>query len=614
MKPSILRNSCWIALLLACLFVRDTDGITFYTLLPPNGAGMATFTPPRRINAADVGVPPGYTIEPVVTGLTYPSAVVTDEEDTVYILEAGYSYGEDFTAARLLRLEQNGQLTEIATGGTNGPWTGMSYHDGAFYVSEGGELATGGRILKITRDGKITTLVDGLPSMGDHHANRPIVGPDGYLYFGVGTATNSGVVGPDNAQFGWLKRHPQLHDIPPVDIVLAGRNFNSVDRETGARMTTGAFVPYGTPTYRGQVIKGQLPSNGSVLRVSLEGGKLEWVAWGFRNPYSLALGPDGCMYCVDNMYDERGCRPVFGAGDLLWKVQPGLWHGFPDYWGNVPLSHPRFAEQKQQPRPQLLLAEHPNCPPEPAARLAVRAGSGGLDFSRNPCFGHCGEAFIAVFGDITHCGNGKVRHPVGCRVVRVDPCTGVIKDFVVNKGHEAGPASKVGGCGIERPSDVRFNNDGSILYVVDFGVMTVTDCGPRPHRCTGVLWRVRCTNQPVSHATYEPTGYYRNGEAVGRPVLIHNNRQARGEALYAWHCYHCHQNGEGGLGPALLRFAPGPVVATQVRLGLGAMPDFSHDEISTAEMHDLLAYLRTSRWSSGLVPKVHPQAVGRLNR
>ena len=99
----------------------------------------------------------------------------------------------------------------------------------------------------------------------------------------------------------------------------------------------------------------------------------------------------------------------------MWKVKPGLWYGFPDYYGNIPLTHPRFAEKKQ-PAPEFLLACHPNVPPEPAAWLGVRASSNGLDFSRSECFGHSGQAFVAVFGDIVHCGNGKVRRPVGCRV------------------------------------------------------------------------------------------------------------------------------------------------------------------------------------------------------
>ena len=62
-------------------------------------------------------------------------------------------------------------------------------------------------------------------------------------------------------------------------------------------------------------------------------------------------------------------------------------------------------------------------------------------------------------------------------------------------------------------------------------------------------------------------------------------------------CYACHQGGEGGLGPALLQLAPGPIVRTQIRAGLGVMPSFSRDEISTSEMNDLLAYIRASRLS-----------------
>jgi mono/diheme cytochrome c family protein len=390
--------------------------------------------------------------------------------------------------------------------------------------------------------------------------------------------------------------------VPPVDVVLAGKNYVSFDKDTCEQKVTGAFVPYGTPTVPGQVIPGKLPGSGAIHRIPPGGGKVELVAWGFRNPFGLTFGPDGCLYCTDNLYDERGCRPVYGAGDLLWRVQPGLWHGFPDYWGDIPLTHPRFSEKQKQgvPNPGFLLASHPNCPPAPAARLGVRSSSDGLDFSRNPCFGHCGEAFIAVFGDISGPCD-KVRRPVGCRVIRVDPCTGVAEDFVINKGREAGPASKEGGCGIERPVDVRFNNDGSLLYVVDFGVMTVDACGDlHPQPGTGVIWRVRrtdgcgadCASGPGGVG---PAGYYRRGEAIGRPVLIERAAQARGQVVYARNCYHCHQGGEGGLGPALSQLPPGPIVRTQVRAGLGVMPGFSHDEISTGDMNDLISYLRASR-------------------
>jgi glucose/arabinose dehydrogenase len=599
---------CLLPLLaVGLLLAGRAHGILFYTFLPSNGAGKAVFSPPRHVNAADVAVPPGYCIEPVVVGLTYPTAVVTDEHDRVYVLEAGYSYGEDFTPPRLLRVEPDGSVSVVAIGDAQaGPWTGMSYHQGAFYVSEGGELRGAGRVLRITADGQITTLVDGLPSMGDHHCNRPVVGGDGYVYFGVGTATNSGVVGPDNAQFGWLKRFPQLCDIPPVDVTLTGQNFVSDDalnEGSGRQVVTGAFVPYGTPTRPGQVIPGRLPCNGAILRTPVAGGgKLEWVAWGFRNPFGLAWGPGGCLWCTENQYDERGCRPVYGAGDLLWKVQPGLWYGWPDFWGGIPLTHPRFAEKRHQEAPTFLLAHHPNPPPEPAAWLGVRSSSDGLDFSRNPDLGYCGEAFIGVFGDIVHKGNGKVRRPVGCRVVRVNVHTGVINDFVVNKGKEAGPASKEGTCGIERPVDVRFNCDGSVLYVVDFGVMTTLERGkPTPYKGTGVLWRVRRTCPGEGCASgpggVGPGGYYRRGEPIGRPVEILNGSEARGQVVYMRHCYACHQGGEGGLGPALLQLAPRPIVRTQIRLGLGVMPAFGRDEINDDEMDNLLDYIRASRLS-----------------
>jgi glucose/arabinose dehydrogenase/cytochrome c5 len=620
MERFVRRFRHFAALLALLGLAAPARAILFYTSLPHNGAGKARFCPPRPIDPTAIGVPCGYCIEPVVTGLTYPTAVATDEYGRIYILEAGYSYGEDFRLPRLMRIEPNGAVSTVAVGRNNGPWTGMSYHQGAFYVSEGGEVE-GGRILRITPDGRITALVEGLPSMGDHHTNRPVVGPDGYLYFGVGTATNSGVVGHDNAKFGWLKRHPQLCDVPPVDVVLAGRNFvgdNALKPGVHEPVVTGAYVPYGTRTYPGQVIPGRLPCNGAILRIPLAGGPMEWVAWGFRNPFGLAFAPDGQLYTTDNMYDERGVRPVFGAGDLLWRVQPGLWYGFPDYWGNIPLEHPRFEEKPHQPRPQRLLAHHPNVPPEPVARLAVRSSSDGMDFSRNPYFGHVGQAFIAVFGDISGPpDNGKVRRPVGCRVVRVDLCTGVVQDFVINKGKEAGPGSKECNGGIERPVDVKFNNDGSLLYVVDFGVMTVSPCGPTPYAGTGVLWRVRrsCACPTcVAAADYEPEGYYRRGEAIGRPVIVSDAQQLRGQAVYFRNCYHCHQGGEGGLGPALLRLAPGPVIRTQIRAGLGVMPGFSTCEIPPDDMDALITYLKTSRRSAGFYPHVGPCDVSPLGR
>jgi len=165
-----------------------------YSLRASSGGGQASFQPPRSIRAADIAVPAGYRIEPVATGLTFPAGVAFDDMGQVYVVEAGYSYGEAWATPRLLRVAPDRPPGVIATGGRNGPWNGVAFHQGAFYVAEGGELE-GGRMLRIDLHGSITPLVENLPSLGDHHTDGPAIGPDGFLYFGQGTATNAAVVG-----------------------------------------------------------------------------------------------------------------------------------------------------------------------------------------------------------------------------------------------------------------------------------------------------------------------------------------------------------------------------------------------------------------------------------
>ncbi|MGI9178996.1 MAG: PQQ-dependent sugar dehydrogenase [Longimicrobiaceae bacterium] len=461
-----------------------------YGLRPSAGGGQTTFTGPREIRPADVALPEGYRIEAVATGLTFPTAVAFDEQGRAHVLEAGYSYGEEWTVPRLLRVEPEGALTEVARG-ENPPWNGLDHHRGAFYVAEGGH-ARGGRILRVGQDGRITPLIENLPSLGDHHTNGPAVGPGGWIYFGQGTATNSGVVGEDNYAFGWLPRHPEFHDIPCRDLRLRGRNFttgNPLTPDAEDRATTGAFSPFGTATTEGETVRGRLPCNGAVMRIPLDGGEPELVAWGFRNPFGLAFSPEGRLYVTDNSFDERGSRPVWGTGDLLWAVTPGTWYGWPDFHGGDPLTDANQYRPLGEPPLEFLLAEHPNAAPRAAAVLGVHSSSNGFDFSRSAAFGHLGEAFIAQFGDMAP-GVGKVLAPVGFKVVRVEVNTGVVRDFAVNRGSTNGPASRVGGGGLERPVAARFDPAGTALYVVDFGVMAVGPRGPEPRQETGVLWRI----------------------------------------------------------------------------------------------------------------------------
>ncbi|MEM5789285.1 MAG: hypothetical protein AAGU11_18380, partial [Syntrophobacteraceae bacterium] len=231
---------------------------------------------------------------------------------------------------------------------------------------------------------------------------------------------------------------------------------------------------------------------GSRLRISPDGGRPELVAWGFRNPFGLAFSPDGRLFATDNQYDERGSRPVFGAGDLLWAVSRGTWYGWPDFHGGHPLNLGERFIPPGKDAPRLLLARHLNTPPQPSAVLGVHASANGFDFSRNPNFGHVGEAFVAEFGDQAP-ETGKVLTPVGFKVVRVDTRTGIIHDFAVNRGEANGPASKLGGGGLERPIAARFSPDGTSLYVVDFGILSASKDAIKPRKETGVLWRITRT-------------------------------------------------------------------------------------------------------------------------
>ena len=482
MKPRLPR-----ALIAALLVLLASGGCS--QMFPSKGGGQTKVTAGRHINPTDIALPAGFRIEPVATGFNMPSGVAFDEENRPIVVEPGYCYGEVFTTPRLVRVERDGQLTVLAEGGDGVPWTGVDCRGGAIYVAEGGET-TGGRISRLDPDAKkLVPLVADLPSRGDHHTNGPAISPDGaFIYFGVGTATNSGVVGEDNLDFGWVKRN-DFCDIPARDITLAGQNFSAGGKKTGA------YAPFGTETQPGQVIKGRIPCTGAIMRVPLKGGgggaKPEVVAWGLRNPFGLCFAPDGRLLVAENSYDDRGSRPVWGCGDVLWLMdpkQPPLWYGWPDFHGDQPLTWDDHYQAPGKPAPKFLLQTHPNPPPTPAAVLAVHGAAGGLDVSRSPRFG-LGQAFVAMFGDMSP-KVGKVLAPVGYQVVRVNPETGVIETFAVNRGKTNGLASRLKNGGLERPVAARFDRSGEALYIVDFGVMTVDKTGPKPRQNTGVLWRV----------------------------------------------------------------------------------------------------------------------------
>jgi glucose/arabinose dehydrogenase len=187
------------------------------------GPGRAPESLPHvpRPDAAAAEVPPGYRVEVVLADLTYPTSVAFDDAGSMYVAEAGFNYGDEVAVARVFRVPANGEKATVAEG-LNGPVTDLLWHGRRLYISHRGKIS-------VLENGQVRDLVTGLPSLGDHHNNQLAVGPDGKIYFGQGTATNSGVVGLDSFKMGWLGKYPDVHDVPAKDIRVTGQGFETPD-------------------------------------------------------------------------------------------------------------------------------------------------------------------------------------------------------------------------------------------------------------------------------------------------------------------------------------------------------------------------------------------------
>lgn len=443
----------------------------------------------RGHNPADILLPSGYVAEVVATGFNAPVHCTFDDAGYCYVSECGHKID---SKPRILRVDvRTGDYEPFfelpdERWDLTGAFTGACWLDGKLYFCNTDSVS------RLGADGSITDIVTGLP-WGDHHTNHPVAGPDGKIYWGQGSVTNMGVVGADNFAYEWLPDHRQQHDVPAEDVTLAGNNyeFRNVLGNVLEKVRSGAFVPFGTETQPGQVIRGDTKCNGAILRCNPDGTDLEVVAWGLRNPYGVAFAPNGTMFATEHGSDERGGRYITGDPDDLYRIQPGSWYGWPDFASGIPLDDAHWGSGGQGREP--VLAVHPNpTPPKPVVSFPSHAGSNGLAFSHSPQFGFEGDAFVALFGDVAPVTVAGALRPVGFKVVRVDVERGEVVDFAVNKIE--GPASKLPHNGFERPSHCAFGADGA-LYVVDWGQIKIAPeiGGIRMQKGTGTLWRIRRT-------------------------------------------------------------------------------------------------------------------------
>jgi glucose/arabinose dehydrogenase/mono/diheme cytochrome c family protein len=249
-------------------------------------AGVGTVTLVRQVSrSATSDTPPAYLIQPPggfevsvyaePANMSLPTVITFGPDGHLYLLTLG---------GHLLRLEDSDgdfyaetvqTLYDNADGRLVQP-VGLAFHDDALYISHSGSIST---FSDDNGDGTLDTLtpiVEGLVSLHfrDHSNNGIIFGPDDRLYVGVGAKSDHG---------------------PVTD-----------------------------------------PMEGVILRMNPDGSDLEVFASGFRNPYDVAISPDGEVFTADNNPSEFDDTLRFLPPEELNHVREGRNYGFPDVYGRPP--------------------------------------------------------------------------------------------------------------------------------------------------------------------------------------------------------------------------------------------------------------------------------------
>jgi glucose/arabinose dehydrogenase len=411
--------------------------------------------------------------EPVVRGLHFPTGLSFGEDGAMYVSESGLPFGGAPPGGRVWRIADGERRLLIE--GLRPPVNGVTFHEGALYVTEAGHPS---RILRLDlHSGRQQTVIDGLPGPGNYQTNMVVFGPDGRLYFSQGAMTNTGVIGLDAYDLGWLKLLPHACDVPGLEVSLRELSFETDDpREGGTgHAVTGPFADFGSVHPEGTRIAAQLPCSSAVMRCDPDGGNLELVAWGLRNAFGLLFLCDGRLLTTDQGADDRGSRPVGNVPDLLYEVRQGRWYGWPDFVGGVPICDPRFAPEGGD-APPFVLANHDELPPpeRPLLEFTTHVAATKLDEAPG------GEIVVAMFGDEV-----PMTAPSGPTVGRN---IGVVDPVAWQTTFLETP-------GMHRPLDVRFSPDGR-LHVLDFGHFEPGRGSLKASAGSGAIWR--CEWPPVA--------------------------------------------------------------------------------------------------------------------
>ena len=527
--------------------------LTVFLAVPGCGRGPRILPAELRrpIDRSVLERPAEFDVERFVESLTAPSAMAFDlDKNALLVAESGTDgrepriLGFDLSDGSTFRVYPQGKrFLGFATIPFRmyGPIGGMAVRDGVIYVSH--RDADGmGVISTVGYDGKGKTVIAGLPAQGDYGVTDLEFDNDGRLYFGVGAATNSGVVGLDNWQAGWVQKHPKLADrlYTPADASarLLGSKFFT--NNPGAGLFSGSelaitapFQPFGEFTRSRIQGPADAKANAAIFSIRPTGGvaapDFRIEAHGIRYPAGLVFDPRlNQLFATNQGMEYRGTRPVKDDPNVVLRVPlagpqgPPRWWGWPDFSADLrPITDERFQPDDVEMLRRTgytelnpLLEHNQRTPggeqqfraPDDADRdLYVRAVfpalSGAAKMTLLPAKGQGpfgvfdGRSLVvALSGDrAPYATSGKkLKHPVGFKVVRVadlDSDAKAVHDFLRNTAgvprHLAGNNPEM----LERPIDVKIGPD-SYLYVLDFGRLDPRGGKKRVKPGTGQVFRM----------------------------------------------------------------------------------------------------------------------------
>ena len=492
----MMRNELNRGLLLAfCLTVWWVGGCA---------QGPVVYRPKEqiRLDRALVECPAEFELKQIVSNLNAPTAIAIDASDgTLLIAEGGidgdepriYALKPNFTLSLVYPYDRRIPFSPLQPGfQIYGPIGGMIAEHHRVYVSHR-DVDGRGVITRFGYDGTHETIIGDLPAQGDFGVTDMVVGPNERLYFGVGSATNSGIVGLDNLR--WFRKHREFCDQAYQDLELLGLRFETKNPFAGLFggseiVNCGPYQPFGMSN-RAHINKA---ANGNptsaVYSVALMGGDKQVEAFGIRFPRGLAFNENNVLYVTNDGMEMRGSRPVKDDPDSVLRIfygGPPVDFGFPDYSADLqPITDKQFLppiplilpggfenlvsvvnrrasglREINENVQSLVKAKFP--PLSGAAKLAFVPGSGPFKRWR-------GDAIIALSGDRGPFATSgyELKSPVGYKLVRVDVNSGKVEEFIHNT--QSRPFSKTDrkGIALERPIDVKIAANG-VMYILDFG-------------------------------------------------------------------------------------------------------------------------------------------------